>query len=148
VTAVLSRALLVLFGIALSLGLLELWFRVRYPSPSPRLANAGLQIDERYGLSFIPSSQGWNTSLRGEYSTYITVNSKGLRDVDRGYHKPHGVTRVLVLCDSMTAAVRVPLKDTTSSTYGLSMSCVDWRSTQGGPSTTGTRATTCPRHID
>jgi hypothetical protein len=71
-----------------------------------------LRLDDRYGVSFVPDSEGWNTSLRGEYSVYVRINSKGLRDVEHEYSKGPGVTRILVLGDSMTAAIQVPLADT------------------------------------
>ena len=107
-----SRALLILSGVLFACVTLEAWFRLCYPDPRPRLANAGLRLDDTYGVSFVPGSEGWNTSLRGEYSVYVKINSKGMRDVEHEYSKKPGVTRILVLGDSMTAAIQVPLADT------------------------------------
>lgn len=107
-----SRALLVLLGTLFALVMLEILFRIRYPDPRPKLVNQGLQLDDRYGMSFVPNAEGWNTSLRAEYRTYVTINSQGLRDAEHAYKKRPGSTRVLVLGDSITAAIQVPLTDT------------------------------------
>ena len=66
-----GRMGLILFGVIVGLVILEVMFRFMYPDPSPKLINQGLQFDETYGLAFTPNVEGWNTSLRGEYSTYI-----------------------------------------------------------------------------
>ncbi len=107
-----SRTLLILLGILFALVVLEIGFRIRYPDPRPRLVAQGLQLDNRYGVSFVPNAEGWNSSLRGEYSTYVEINSKGLHDLEHDYHKSPGVVRILALGDSVTAAIQVPLTDT------------------------------------
>ena len=97
-----------MFGIGLSLLLLEIGFRFFYPDPSPKLINQGLQFHPQYRLAFTPNSEGWNTSLRGEYSAYIKINSKGLRGQEYPYEKDKNTFRILVLGDSFTAALQVP----------------------------------------
>ena len=93
---------------------LEIAFRVLYPDPSPKLVNQGLQFDPTYGLAFKPNAEGWNTSLRGEYSTYIKINSKGLRGQEYDYRKGEDTYRILVLGDSFTAGLQVPEEATFS----------------------------------
>jgi len=108
----LSRAGLILLGVLASLLLLEDGFRILYPDPSPKLLNQGLQFDPTFGLAFTPNAGGWNTSLRGEYSTYVKINGKGLRGPEYPYQKEPGVYRILVLGDSFTAGLQVPQEQT------------------------------------
>ena len=110
--AVISRLSLVLLGLGLGLVILELAFRWLYPDPSPKLVNQALQLHDVYGISFTPNAEGWNTSLRGEYSTYVNINSKGLRDKEYSYSKGEDVFRILILGDSFTAGLQVPVEDT------------------------------------
>ncbi len=113
-TVLLSRMALILFGILFALIILEIAFRILYPDPSPKLVNQGLQFDEVYGLAFTPNVEGWNSSLRGEYSTYIKINSKGLRSNAYPYEKADNTFRILVLGDSFTAALQVRAEETFS----------------------------------
>lgn len=108
----LTRLGLILFGLLLSLVILEIAFRILYPDPSPKLVNQGLQFHPVYRLAFTPNAEGWNSSLRGEYSTYIKINSKGLRGQEYPYQKDDDVFRILVLGDSFTAALQVPEQET------------------------------------
>lgn len=87
-------------------------FRILYPDPSPKLINQGLQFHEIYRLAFRPDVEGWNTSLRGEYSTYIQINNKGLRGREYAYEREENTFRILVLGDSFTAALQVPEEET------------------------------------
>jgi lysophospholipase L1-like esterase len=107
-----SRLSLILFGLFFGLIALEIGFRILYPDPSPKLVNQGLQFHPTYGLAFTPGAEGWNTSLRGEYSTYITINNKGLRGQEYPYTKEAGTFRILVLGDSFTAGLQVPEEET------------------------------------
>lgn len=63
-----------------------------------------------YGFFNIPNKEGW--SCGDEFKVYVKINSKGLRDRDYSYEKAAGTYRVLVLGDSFTAAVQVPLEET------------------------------------
>jgi hypothetical protein len=110
----LARVGLIAFGIGLSLLLLEVAFRFLYPDPSPKLVNQGLQFHPLYRLAFTPNTEGWNTSLRGEYSTYIKINSKGLRGREYPYQKDKNTFRILVLGDSFTAGLQVSEEETFS----------------------------------
>jgi lysophospholipase L1-like esterase len=107
-----GRLSLILLGLGVGFIVLEMGFRMLYPDPAPKLANQGLQFHEQYGLAFKPGAEGWNTSLRGEYSTYIKINQRGLRDRDYGYTKQAGVFRILVLGDSFTAGLQVSEAET------------------------------------
>src|SRR5262249_39056059 len=49
---------------------------------------------------------------RREYTVELAVNSKGLRDVDRGYDAPPGTLRLLALGDSFVEGYTVPLAQT------------------------------------
>ncbi len=110
--ALLSRIALILFGLLFGLAFLEAGFRILYPDPSPKLINQGLQFHETYGLAFTPGVEGWNTSLRGEYSAYVKINNKGLRGQAYEYDKPNDVYRILILGDSFTAGLQVPEEKT------------------------------------
>lgn len=107
-----SRASLVLLGLICGLVILEIGFRIIYPDPSPRLVNQGIQFHQTLGHAFRPNVEGWNTSLRGEYSAYIKINSKGLRDQEYPYHKGTGAFRILILGDSFTAGLQLPEAET------------------------------------
>lgn len=107
---VLSRFGLILFGMIIGLISLEIAFRLLYPAPSPKLINQALQLHETYGFAFTPNAEGWNTSLRGEYNTYIRINNKGLRGKEYSYTKDVSTFRILVLGDSFTAALQVAEK--------------------------------------
>jgi hypothetical protein len=98
---------LVLSGMLLALFILEIAFRIRYPDPAPKLVNQALQRHDTYGIAFTPHAEGWNTSLRGEYSTYVKINGKGLRGKEYRYTKESDTFRILVLGDSFTAALQV-----------------------------------------
>ena len=106
-STILSRLGLIVLGLLLGSLSLELIFRWLYPDPTPRLVNQALQLHDTYGISFTPNAEGWNTSLRGEYSCYITINSKGLRGREYPYQKETGTFRILVLGDSFTAGLQV-----------------------------------------
>lgn len=48
---------------------------------------------------------------RDEYDLPIEINSQGLHDGEHDYNKPAGVYRILILGDSFTEAVQVPIAD-------------------------------------
>jgi hypothetical protein len=112
--ALFGRFALVFFGICFALVILEAIFRILYLDPSPKLINQGLQFHEIYRLAFKPDVEGWNTSLRGEYSTYIKINNKGLRGRGYAYKREENTFRILILGDSFTAGLQVPEEETFS----------------------------------
>ena len=109
---ILSRIGLILLGLIFALIILEIAFRIRYPDPAPKLMNQALQLHDLYGIAFTPNAEGWNTSLRGEYSTYVKINRKGLRGKEYSYTKAANTFRILVLGDSFTAALQVAEEET------------------------------------
>ena len=98
---------MIAFGVVIALILAEIGFRILYPDPKPKLVNQALQQHPSYGIAFIPEAEGWNTSLRGEYRTYVKINERGLRGKAYDYHKDDEVRRILILGDSFTAALQV-----------------------------------------
>ena len=100
--------LLVCFGIAAALGILELGVRIigLYNPPSADFVEPHPEL----GWSHVPDKTGyWQV---GEKRIPIRINSKGLRDNEYSYQKQDGVFRILVLGDSFTEAFQVLLNDT------------------------------------
>lgn len=58
-----------------------------------------------YGRFHVPGFDGWVKTR--EFASRVTINSLGLRGPERGYAKPAGVRRVMVLGDSFTEAAQV-----------------------------------------
>ncbi|MBI3565244.1 MAG: SGNH/GDSL hydrolase family protein, partial [Elusimicrobia bacterium] len=65
--------------------------------------------DPVVGLSLRPGTAGWFVD---EGRAPVRINSDGFRDRERTREKPAGTFRALVLGDSFTEAVQVPLEDT------------------------------------
>jgi lysophospholipase L1-like esterase len=65
-----------------------------------------------YGYFHIPNREGWWFSP--EIQVKVKINSKGLRNREIGHEKPAGVTRILILGDSMTEGIQVPMEETFS----------------------------------
>ncbi len=62
------------------------------------------------GWSLIPNKEGrWENQ---EFSNLIRINSAGFRDRDYSLEKPEGVFRIIILGDSMTEGLQVPLEQT------------------------------------
>lgn len=69
------------------------------------------ETDPDIGWVHKPNARmNWTGS--GEYSVDVQINSLGLRDYDRAYDRPAGIFRILVLGDSFTEAIQVPLEQT------------------------------------
>ncbi|MCC6178084.1 MAG: hypothetical protein IT305_22510 [Chloroflexi bacterium] len=62
-----------------------------------------------YGRFHVPSFDGWVKTA--EYTSRVTIDSRGLRGPERPYAKPANTHRILVLGDSFTEAVQVPEAD-------------------------------------
>jgi GDSL-like Lipase/Acylhydrolase family len=68
-----------------------------------------------YGWGHKPNGEGVLFACLGrrfEWRTYIKINSLGLRDREHTYEKPTGTRRVLLLGDSITEGMQVPLDRT------------------------------------
>jgi lysophospholipase L1-like esterase len=100
-------ARLALFNLVVAVVLLELGLRVAggelFP---PRFFEAHAQ----FGHFHVPGRTGWQRT--DEYSSYITINGRGLRDHERPYAKPEGVFRILVLGDSFVEGLQVGQDET------------------------------------
>lgn len=68
------------------------------------------QPDKFVGWVHIPDKSGIHFN-NGEFEVKVKINSKGLRDYEYSYQKPPGVFRILLLGDSFTEAIQVPLED-------------------------------------
>lgn len=96
------RATMVTAAFALSILAAEMFLRVVAPQPLNTL-----RVRPDGVLSHVP---GLDFMLHGtEYRTRVKTNVDGLRDEDRPQAKPFGITRVLVLGDSMIEGLQVDL---------------------------------------
>lgn len=102
---ILSRAILIILGLVLGVATLEIGLRILHLEK-----DTFWQPHELYGWAHIPNREGWWFSP--EFQVKVKINSKGLREREIPYTKPAGVTRILVLGDSMTEAIQVPLEST------------------------------------
>jgi len=98
-------------------GLLVAEILIRLVAPMPVKADSGqfFQPHPLYGWTHIPNQHGpWAGigSLPREFKTEIQINSHGLRDREIPYEKPKGVSRILLLGDSMTEGLQVALEET------------------------------------
>jgi hypothetical protein len=108
----------VLLGISLAvaamlvaLGVIELGFYVhdwRHPSTLPGFF---WEPNADYGWGLTPGKKGRNFDSHDEFSTWVRINSRGLRDIEHEYDKPAGVYRVLVLGDSYMEALQVEMSE-------------------------------------
>lgn len=97
---------LALFGLVLALALTEILARTFH------IGSGGFwEPHPLYGWRNIPGANGWE-SCYGECAVHVTINSQGLRDYEVSYEKAAGTKRILLLGDSMTAAMQVPLEKT------------------------------------
>jgi lysophospholipase L1-like esterase len=67
------------------------------------------RLDPDVGWRPRPEVSGW---IEGETETFVAMNRDGYRDVDHKLAKPPDTYRIVLLGDSMTEAVEVPLDDT------------------------------------
>ncbi len=101
-----DRLLLVLIAVQVPLFALELVLRIAGPVlPGDYQTTTFTAWSEEFGRQNLPNSQGWRRS--SEYTTYVRVNSKGLRGPEIEHAKPPGEFRVLALGDSYTFALQV-----------------------------------------
>jgi hypothetical protein len=108
---VVGRLSLVLFGLALALGGTELAMHLLGPS-LPGLYNLATfnRYHPDYGFFHRPGARGWIKTP--EYTSYVQINSRGLRDREITLPKPNGTYRLLVLGDSFVEGAQVALDET------------------------------------
>jgi lysophospholipase L1-like esterase len=113
-----SRSALVLLvgGLLVGVILSEVGFRVaRRFVCTGQATNRLWEVDSEFGWAHRPHAAGWLWHCRGrefEWRVFSRINAQGLRDVEHAYAKPAGTTRILLLGDSVTEAVQVPLEQT------------------------------------
>lgn len=105
-----TLASLALLGTALALCVLasELILGFLYPSEP-----VFIREHPQFGFFNIPGKSGW-WIRETEAPVWVEINSKGLRDFERGYEKPDGVARVMMLGDSFIGAFNVPFEEMAS----------------------------------
>ncbi len=104
---------LVVLGVVAALVLLEVSVRVLGLAPPAESAGWFWQgPDAELGWTHIPGASGRWFNPRHEYDVDVTINDRGLRDVEHAYDKPPDVFRILILGDSYVEGMRVPLDQT------------------------------------
>jgi hypothetical protein len=106
---ILIPVLLILFGVLLAFGVLEIFVRVSGKTPPSGEPAFFWQDDERFGWFHTPGAEGNYFNPPGEYDAYAKVNSAGFIDREYTLEKPEGVYRILVVGDSFTEGLRVPM---------------------------------------
>jgi hypothetical protein len=111
----LANLLLLALGVVLALGMMEVGARIvlhrsKQLEESRESAFSLLHTsDETLLYRHRPGAH--TTYTQAEFSVDVSINSHGLRDVERTYDKPEGVFRVFVLGDSFMAALQVERED-------------------------------------
>ena len=103
-----------LFGLVVGLLFVEVVLRVlgpRIPLLNSLISIATFQTYHPiYGFFHRPGASGWIETP--EFTSYVSINSHGLRDREIEPAKPAGMSRVLMLGDSFVEGAQVPLEDT------------------------------------
>ena len=110
---ILSKALLVVCSIALTLGIAEIGLRVAhigYPGLGGKLHI--FTWNPYTGISLRPGAEGMGHS---ENDVYVKVNSAGFHDREHSKAKPPNTYRIAVLGDSFTEAMQVPVDESFTS---------------------------------
>jgi len=110
--AAVLHLVLVGLGIGLALGLTEVVLVTADVEALPDSGRPWEIPSDRYGWSYRP---GATFTYNGRYERFrsrSTINAQGLRERDYAYDKPDGVVRILILGDSLTASLEVPLRQT------------------------------------
>jgi len=107
-----ARLVLVLLGVLVPLVLAEIGLRVAGAILPGDYQTVGFaEAHPEFGRRNRPGA-GWKKT--SEYTSWIEVNSKGLRGAEIDYPKPPGEHRILVLGDSFTFAEQVNQNETFS----------------------------------
>lgn len=111
-----GRLGLLAFGLLIGLVFVEVVLRVlgpRLPVVHGLTSIATFQTYHPvYGFFHRPGASGWIETP--EFTSYVSFNSRGLRDREIELPKPPGGFRVLVLGDSFVEGAQVPVEDTVS----------------------------------
>lgn len=89
-------------SVALTVLALEGFLRWSYPKKAWPVLRLYYQYAHEIGYELVPGVAG-----TGSFGEAIVINSHGLRDVERPWAKPPGVTRILTLGDSFTFGMKV-----------------------------------------
>lgn len=100
-------------SLALTCAALEVAARVvvhRWRSQPGAIRDPLLRYHPTLGWDKPPGAEGW--IRRPEYNVHLVINAHGLRGPDRGYDKPPGTHRTLLLGDSFTEGYTVTEEET------------------------------------
>jgi len=98
--------------ISLMVCLIILEFTARSVGREYFIQNNAFMLKDYPVFSYKPNNQYEVT--RPEFTNTVRINSKGLRDYDYGYAKGNSTKRIIMLGDSMIAAIELPLRKTVS----------------------------------
>jgi lysophospholipase L1-like esterase len=93
-------------SVILTVVALEGLLRWRYPKEAWPVLRLYYRPAPKIGYELVPGVAG-----TGSFGEAIVINSHGLRDVERPWAKPPGVTRILALGDSFTFGMKVEAPD-------------------------------------
>lgn len=116
---------LLLLSLTVGVALTEVCYRLTRRVVCTGASNVNVyRRDPDYGWAHEPNSGGWYYGCVGrkfEWRAETRINTLGLRDREHSYAKAPGTTRVLLLGDSITEAVQVPLEQTFAALLGGNM---------------------------
>jgi hypothetical protein len=104
------RLVLGAFGLIIGLVVLEFGLSKFVPNPGTFKADYYYEPDKYIGWKGIPGFKG--DYVKGEVVSDVRMNSHGFRDKERTYEKAENTFRILVLGDSFTEGIQVPLEKT------------------------------------
>lgn len=107
------RLKLLAFGfIIVIVSIVALEFGLSKFAPNPKAFDVGelYERDKYTGWKGNPGKEGYY--IKGRTAQYVKINSHGFRDKERTYEKGKDVFRIVVLGDSYTEALQVPLEKT------------------------------------
>lgn len=101
----LGRVALVFMGLFAALAISEIFIRRTFDI---------YRCHDALGWTFAPGKTGLKMSAAREFRHRVRINDAGLNDEPRSLEKPEGTFRILILGDSMMAAVQVDREDSFS----------------------------------